>query len=320
MIGHRVVIALFLLQALATAAQETPGPQSIPLKRQGEVLSCAGSRVRVQESKTADSLVLWLDQGSIEIRASTHPSDILLTPALRLTFVTTGELKLRLSVDPNGDTCVQNDGAGAPVIAIRDVAEANYRILPGEHVSFRHGSVREVVPHERPECGCANSGALVASAGSSIHIGATYSNANTGEVPGRIGGSSVFSTVDLLKGLGIEANVNLLNYQTPQDFAEQSYLFGLRYAPFRKQLQPYAKFLAGLGRVTAQQSYSASLPNTGKDFGVMTFGAGLDFHLNQHVILRVFDFEQQLWAGTNPSAISPRVVSVGAAYEIRLHR
>ena len=55
----------------------------------------------------------------------------------------------------NGDTCVENRGAQAPVLNVADqFGEAAYELRAGQHVLFEHGSLKEVVDHESSSCGC----------------------------------------------------------------------------------------------------------------------------------------------------------------------
>jgi hypothetical protein len=82
-------------------------------------------------------------------------NDVVMTPDLRFTMKSTGPLDLRLRVARNGDTCVENRGAAAPVLNVADqFGEASYEVKPGQHVLFEHGSLKEVVDNESEPCGC----------------------------------------------------------------------------------------------------------------------------------------------------------------------
>lgn len=144
--------AALLSNAAITAYDRTA---DIELARGGEVLVCSTSQFHLLHSGTELSLLFGLDRGAVEIHGRSQPQDVVLTPDLRFTFATTGDLDVRLRVTANGDTCVENAGASAPVIAVNDVfSDASYRLLPGQHVLFEHGSLHEVVDHERSPCGC----------------------------------------------------------------------------------------------------------------------------------------------------------------------
>ena len=81
--------------------------------------------------------------------------DVILTPDLRFTVEAGGAYDLRLRVTREGDTCVENAGTGAPVLMLNEAfSAASYRVMPGQHVLFEHGSLREVVDNEHSACGC----------------------------------------------------------------------------------------------------------------------------------------------------------------------
>ena len=108
-----------------------------------------------REMMVAAPLLFSLDSGAIEIQTTATPTDAVMTPDLRFTARTGGPLDLRLRVARNGDTCVENRGAGAPVLEVSDpFGDAVYELAAGQHVLFEHGSLREVVDHESSLCGC----------------------------------------------------------------------------------------------------------------------------------------------------------------------
>jgi hypothetical protein len=130
-------------------------PAAISLARGGNVLVCATSQFHLLHSGTENSLLFGLDRGAIEIHSSSEPQDVILTPDIRFTLEHPGHYDLRLRVTPNGDTCVENSGTTAPVLSLADpFSGATYRLIPGQHVLFEHGSLREVVDNERSPCGC----------------------------------------------------------------------------------------------------------------------------------------------------------------------
>jgi hypothetical protein len=128
---------------------------AISLARGGEVLVCATSQFHLLHSGTENSLLFGLDRGAIELHTDSSPQDVILTPDIRFTLEHPGHYDLRLRVTPNGDTCVENSGTSAPVLTLADpFSGATYRLIPGQHVLFEHGSLREVVDNERSPCGC----------------------------------------------------------------------------------------------------------------------------------------------------------------------
>jgi len=127
----------------------------IDLTRGGQVLVCATSQFHLLRSGPGPSLLFALDRGAFELRTASQPQDVILTPDLRFTLAGPGALDLRLRVTPNGDTCVDNAGIGAPTLQVADVfTDATYRLTPGQHVLFEHGSLKEVVDRETSACGC----------------------------------------------------------------------------------------------------------------------------------------------------------------------
>jgi hypothetical protein len=128
---------------------------AISLARGGDVLVCATSQFHLLHSGTESSLLFGLDRGAIELHTDSGPQDVILTPDIRFTVEHPGHYDLRLRVTSNGDTCVENSSATAPVLTLADpFTGASYRLIPGQHVLFEHGSLREVVDNERSPCGC----------------------------------------------------------------------------------------------------------------------------------------------------------------------
>src|SRR6202012_4371265 len=128
---------------------------AISLARGGEVLVCATSQFHLLHSGTENSLLFGLDRGAFELHTDSSPQDVILTPDIRFTLEHPGHYDIRLRVTPNGDTCVENSGTSAPVLTLADpFSGATYRLIPGQHVLFEHGSLREVVDNERSPCGC----------------------------------------------------------------------------------------------------------------------------------------------------------------------
>jgi hypothetical protein len=132
----------------------------VSLNRGGTVRVCATSGLHLTAGKSVDGsssvpLMLALDRGAIEVQMSATTRDVVMTPDLRFTMRGDGPLDLQLRVTRNGDTCVENRGAQAPVLNVADqFGEATYELRAGQHVLFEHGSLKEVVDHESSPCGC----------------------------------------------------------------------------------------------------------------------------------------------------------------------
>ena len=149
--GHAILVG----NTTVTARDRTA---EVDLSRGGTVRVCATSGLHVTAGKSADGpvpLMLALDRGAIEVQMSATTHDVVTTPDLRFTMLGDGPLDLQLRVTRNGDTCVENRGAKAPVLHVADqFGEGTYELRAGQHVLFEHGSLKEVVDHESSACGC----------------------------------------------------------------------------------------------------------------------------------------------------------------------
>jgi hypothetical protein len=126
-------------------------------------------------------------------------------------------------------------------------------------------------------------------------------------------GLGVYGTFDFTQHIGIEGDIHF-SVRTPTDIAEHSYLLGPRYVFHKKRYHPYAKVLFGLGTFSTQ--YDAQ-PNFSYNYGIYDFGGGLDIKATRKINIRAFDFEYQKWPGFAPHALSPYLITIGAAYNFR---
>ena len=148
---------------LGNGSTITAGNETVPisLNRGGELKLCATTSIHLSRDRSiqaadASGLMLALDRGAIEAHYETSKySDVLLTPDLRILISGPGEADLSIRVSRQGDTCIDNRGPRAPYITVTSPLEGGlYRVQPGQHVSFQHGSLREVVDTEHEPCGC----------------------------------------------------------------------------------------------------------------------------------------------------------------------
>ncbi|MGB7191557.1 MAG: hypothetical protein WBD10_15590, partial [Acidobacteriaceae bacterium] len=130
----------------------------------------------------ADSaLMIAMDRGALE--ASYVPgkySDVLLTPDLRILISGPGTADLKIRVNKQGDTCVDNHGANAPYVTVTSQFEGGlYRVQANQRVMFEHGSLQQVVDNEADACGCpaAAPPVAVASSGAKPQPGKTATEA-----------------------------------------------------------------------------------------------------------------------------------------------
>ncbi len=142
------------------------GPQTseISLERGGLLELCASTILHIARdaapaagAKAGDAgLMFSLERGAIEAAYTpTAFSDVVLTPDLRVLISGPGTVNLKMRVNQQGDTCVDNAGENAPyVVASSLLSGGAYRVRPGQRVLFVHGSLDQVVDNEREPCGC----------------------------------------------------------------------------------------------------------------------------------------------------------------------
>ncbi|HEX4581742.1 MAG TPA: hypothetical protein VH139_06760 [Acidobacteriaceae bacterium] len=165
---------------LGNGSTITAGGETVPitLSRGGALNLCATTSIHLSRDRSiqapdASGLMLGLDRGAIEAHYETSKySDVLLTPDLRILISGPGEADFSIRVSRQGDTCIDNRGPNAPYITVTSQLEGGlYRVQPGQHVSFQHGSLREVVDTEHESCGCPPP-VSVAEAGTPAPVGA----------------------------------------------------------------------------------------------------------------------------------------------------
>lgn len=133
---------------------------AVKLARGGELRVCASTEVHLSRDTSvqgADSaLMIALDRGALEASYVTGKySDVLLTPDLRILISGPGQADLKIRVNKQGDTCVDNHGADAPYVTVTNQFEGGvYRVQPNQRVMFEHGSLQRVVDNESEPCGC----------------------------------------------------------------------------------------------------------------------------------------------------------------------
>ena len=125
--------------------------------------------------------------------------------------------------------------------------------------------------------------------GSFVSLGVAASGFQQNYGSHYIGGETAYVDANLLRRIGIEAEVRLLNAHTTEDIKESTYLVGPRFAVSTHGLRPYVKFLVGRGTVFLPFHYGSS-----SDF-VMAPGAGIDWHFAHRLTFRIVDAEYQIW-------------------------
>jgi hypothetical protein len=148
---------------IASTAVITSGDRTthVTLPYRGTLSVCASTTVKLAADSSvttgdAPGLLMALDHGAVEASFVTgQASDALLTPDFRILVGGPGPAEVKVRLGPNGDTCVDNAGTGAPYVQVSSVFdEGSYRVMAGQRVMFQHGSVHEVVDQEKEPCGC----------------------------------------------------------------------------------------------------------------------------------------------------------------------
>lgn len=147
---------------LGNGSTVTAGKVTLPihLTRGGVLDLCATTELHLSQQNSASDpnspLMLALDHGAIEAHYTVGKnSDVVLTPDLRILLSGPGNADVRIRINEQGDTCVDNSGANTPYVTVSEqMGTGVYRVQPNQRVMFEHGSVRNVVDHETQPCGC----------------------------------------------------------------------------------------------------------------------------------------------------------------------
>lgn len=148
---------------IATNGAITSGTSTteVSLPHRGVLRVCASTTVKLAADASVPEgevpgLMMVMDHGAMEASFATgRNSDILLTPDFRILIGGPGSADVKVRLAQHGDTCVDNSGVNAPYVLVTSVFDGGiYRVQPGQHVMFQHGSVYSVVDQEKESCGC----------------------------------------------------------------------------------------------------------------------------------------------------------------------
>jgi hypothetical protein len=132
-------------------------------------------------------------------------------------------------------------------------------------------------------------------------------------VPDKTGGVGAYVDLNLLHGVGVEAEGRWQRFYVWQGIHRDNYLIGprLQFRPFWR-MRSYLKVLGGFTDIGF-----GACGGSGR-FGTVAFGGGLDFRLARRINVRVLDAEYQLeqWSASPRPHSMPYGVSVGIAYRI----
>ena len=147
--------------------------------------------------------------------------------------------------------------------------------------------------------------------GSYVAIGGGVSAFNSDYGHREIGGGVAYVDVNPQWRVGLEGEARFLRWHSFEDVKQSDFLGGLRVAVLRPgRWNPYAKFLAGVGRITLPFAYAHG------SFLAYAPGAGVDLALGDRVSVRVVDLEYQRWPQFSYGALSPYGISAGISVRL----
>jgi hypothetical protein len=141
----------------------TSGPNTadVVLPNRGQLHVCASTSIKLAANSGVPAgetpgLMMAMDHGAIEASFSTgRNADTLITPDFRILIGGPGPALVKVRLGQHGDTCIDNPGANAPYVLVSSIFDNHdYRVQAGQRVMFEHGSLHEVVDHEKEPCGC----------------------------------------------------------------------------------------------------------------------------------------------------------------------
>ncbi len=148
--------------------------------------------------------------------------------------------------------------------------------------------------------------------GSYVAVGGGVSGFETDYGHNRIAGGVAYVDFNPSWRFGLEGEARFLRGHAEEQVTESNYLAGVRAViwPRPRPWAPYAKFLAGAGRITLPYGYAHG--------GFLTYapGAGVDIALSDRVSLRAVDFEYQHWPQFTYGALHPYGLSAGISVRL----
>jgi hypothetical protein len=126
-----------------------------------------------------------------------------------------------------------------------------------------------------------------------------------------LGGLDAYVDINPTWRYGIEGEARFLRYNTSEQVTETNYLIGPRvsFLP-RRSFHPYAKFLVGDGHIVLPFHYAEG------DLFALAPGAGLDYTIRDRFIVRVVDFEYQMWPQFTFGSLHPYGLSAGLSIRL----
>lgn len=171
-----------------------------------------------------------------------------------------------------------------------------------------------------PVCTFAQSGPSAYVHGHSIYIGGEFSLYNSDYFGGNKSlnqpAFSIYGDYAITTGawpVTLDVNFTKIpDHYGTQDRRLSSLIVGPMLSRHYGRLEPFVKFGAGYGHITANTI--TNYHQLGQHFAI-GFGGGLDYHLTRHITLRPVDFTYERW-NFYPNALSPEILGFGLSYRV----
>ena len=158
--------------------------------------------------------------------------------------------------------------------------------------------------------------AATASRVGDLQIGAMFNLANSDYRPAYFKGFGFYSTYDFRYHVGIEGEFHQINDpNTTEGIYERTYEIGPRYVLHYGRFAPYAKVMYGRGVFNYPPVFGDPKigPIANLAYNIFAIGAGVDYHVLPGLNVRA-EYEYQQWLSFPPNGLTPKILSVGAAY------
>lgn len=160
----------------------------------------------------------------------------------------------------------------------------------------------------------AHSQALATATGPGIYaaVGGGVSGFQTGYGHNQIGGAVAYADLNPHWRVGLEGEARYLRWHSQEQVIESNYLGGVRVKLLPKpgRWEPYAKFLAGAGRITLPYGYAHGT------FLAYAPGAGLELAVTDRISVRAIDVEYQHWPQFTYGSLNVYGVSTGVTLRL----
>lgn len=143
--------------------------------------------------------------------------------------------------------------------------------------------------------------------GSYLAVGAGFSGFQTDYGRNQMGGAVIYADMNPEWRIGLEGEARFLRWHSDEQVTESTYVGGLRVVlwPKPRRWEPYAKFLAGAGRITLPYGYAHGT------FLTYAPGAGVNVAVADRLSVRVVDVE----TSTGHSSPTAALARMGSALD-----